>query len=49
MVTMEQTAHAMYHYNGSGWVLQYPVYYGTGAPPAAAGKPDGSLFFKYIP
>lgn len=25
------------------------VYYGTGAPPTAAGKADGTLYFKYTP
>lgn len=25
------------------------IYYGTGSPPSAAGKPDGALFFKYTP
>ena len=25
------------------------VYYGTGAPPTAVGKSDGTLYFKYTP
>jgi hypothetical protein len=40
----------IFEYNGSAWAIPYsPVFYGTGAAPAVAGKPDGSLFFKYIP
>jgi len=32
-----------------GTVTNVNIYYGTGSPPTATGKPDGTLFFKYIP
>ena len=33
------------------WIFQKSPYLisGTGAPPAAAGLPDGAMFFKYTP
>ena len=40
----------LYEYNGAAWVAPYTlIFYGTGAAPAAAGLPDGTLFFKYTP
>ena len=48
--TLDTSTYSLSSHNNSAHSEPFGiVYYGTGAPPTAVGKSDGTLYFKYTP